>query len=404
MIIADDLTGALDTGLQFANAGLKTVYLPNHETLESCLTTTSADVLVVNSQSRSVSSQAAYQKVQKIAKKINGIQIYKKIDSTMRGNIGSELDALFDECELSKVILTPAFPKLGRVVKNGEILAHGESLLTSGFSEQTGIPIHNHIPTLLRSQTNRSVSEINVDLQTLNTSQVCDLIKEDSAEILVFDAVTNKDLQRLGEAIHRLGQGFIGCGSAGLAHAIAGLLTVQSDKHSFSLSTPIPLTLFVIGSRHQNTIAQIEQILKRENVVAVEVPVSGDTENTHNVTARTIELMHENINVVLRPGASQWMPSQSYEIADTLGAVALEIVKKVDPTLVLCGGDTAHSVIRALDPSSLCILEEFRPGIPISILQGGIFHGKKVFSKAGGFGEAEIFAELLDSLSGGNNG
>ena len=96
-IIADDLTGASDTGIQFCKYGLKTKVIVDHTKLEQFLN--SNEILAINSNTRPLKSKEAYNRVYDISSKLKKAgfgRIYKKVDSTFRGNPGIELEAVMD--------------------------------------------------------------------------------------------------------------------------------------------------------------------------------------------------------------------------------------------------------------------------------------------------------------------
>lgn len=113
-VIADDLTGAGDTGVQFARAGLRTRALIGAWSVHAVQ---GADVVVINTESRALEPEEAYERIARTAAELRAagaIPIYKKIDSTMRGRVGAELDALLDMFGLDMAIVSPAFPDNGR--------------------------------------------------------------------------------------------------------------------------------------------------------------------------------------------------------------------------------------------------------------------------------------------------
>jgi len=89
-IIADDLTGAMDTGLQFSKQGLETLVSMSWQEMPD------AQVLVVDTDSRAVGASEARHRLEVVARMLEGRTLYKKVDSTMRGNVGFELRALAD--------------------------------------------------------------------------------------------------------------------------------------------------------------------------------------------------------------------------------------------------------------------------------------------------------------------
>ena len=93
-IIADDLTGANDTGVQFARFGARTIVPLDLHDLASLRRR--ADVLVLSTDSRGESPAVAAHRAKVAAQALKRARVpavYKKIDSTFRGNIGAELAA-----------------------------------------------------------------------------------------------------------------------------------------------------------------------------------------------------------------------------------------------------------------------------------------------------------------------
>ena len=124
VVFADDFTGAVDTGVQFSKQGISTLV-----TLDRSLdiAESTAEVLIVDVESRHVSPQEAYQRVYSLVKKAQQMGVrnfYKKTDSTLRGNIGSELSALLDASGEDVLVFVPAFPKLQRTTHNGICLLY----------------------------------------------------------------------------------------------------------------------------------------------------------------------------------------------------------------------------------------------------------------------------------------
>ena len=121
VIIADDLTGACDTGVKFRQLGLKTKVLVSPDSA-SVLNTDPASVISINTDTRSSAGEEAAAVVEKLAGRLmsqGDYFYYKKVDSVLRGNIGSELDALFRVLKPDFALVAPAFPATGRWLKNG---------------------------------------------------------------------------------------------------------------------------------------------------------------------------------------------------------------------------------------------------------------------------------------------
>ena len=149
VVVADDLTGATDTGLQFSKIGLRTkVYF------DPPLLPGSGDVIVdydrvpLPSDRRGAPAESLQAGAR--VRTWNVRHIYKKIDSTMRGNIGAELEALANSLDRRLVVLTPAFPANGRTVRNGRVLVNGVNLAASEFANEALSPQrHSRVAQIL---------------------------------------------------------------------------------------------------------------------------------------------------------------------------------------------------------------------------------------------------------------
>ena len=130
LLIADDLTGGADTGAQFAERGLSTLLIPLKEghTIDFSQYR-ERDVLVINTDSRGLTPDEAGSLVSSLLRNYDkGLfpLIYKKIDSTLRGNIGYETDAILRETNISMGFMTPSFPEQERTVVNGILMVRGK--------------------------------------------------------------------------------------------------------------------------------------------------------------------------------------------------------------------------------------------------------------------------------------
>ena len=148
-IIADDLTGSLDTGLQFRKKGFTTL-VP----LQAKIIDQPAEVLVINTNSRNLSGKIAYQKVYRVAQGLKAKFLYKKIDSTMRGNVGREALAILRAKKIPKAMVIPSIPSQSRQVERGVLYVHGVPLLKTPYARDPFHPLNSsRLPQLLHKET-----------------------------------------------------------------------------------------------------------------------------------------------------------------------------------------------------------------------------------------------------------
>ena len=117
LIIADDFTGALDTGVQFAARGARTCVV-TEPAYDFSRVNEDLQVLVLDAETRHLPPEAAYQVVFRAAEgalRAGFTHIYKKTDSALRGNVGAELAALLEAAGAERLAFLPALPRMNRV-------------------------------------------------------------------------------------------------------------------------------------------------------------------------------------------------------------------------------------------------------------------------------------------------
>jgi len=200
LIIADDFTGALDTGVQFAVRGARTCVVTD-PAYDFARAGEEVQVLVLDAETRHLTPEAAYRTVFRAvgAGLAAGFQyIYKKTDSALRGNVGAELSAALDAAGAERLHFLPAMPKTNRVTRNGVHYIDGVPVAESVFGQDPFEPVSAS-----------AVAEI-IGAQS-DTPVVLHPLGEDGPEarpgIQVYDAETEEDLRRIGGGGGRGGGG-----------------------------------------------------------------------------------------------------------------------------------------------------------------------------------------------------
>ncbi|MDR1907679.1 MAG: four-carbon acid sugar kinase family protein, partial [Holosporales bacterium] len=164
LIIADDFTGALDTGVHFSKQGIST-FITTDENIRNSYDAMEAVVWVCITQSRHLSSKKAYEKVANVtryAMELGIPYIYKKTDSTLRGNIGSEIAAVLETAQSGDLMFIPAFPREKRITRNGVQYVNGCELNQSIFAQDPFEPvIFSHVDEIIRQQSDVPLVMVN---------------------------------------------------------------------------------------------------------------------------------------------------------------------------------------------------------------------------------------------------
>ena len=227
LIIADDFTGALDTGAQFSSRGIDTFVVEiDHFQVEKVPKDT--QVLVVDSRTRHASAEEAYDRIAKIVgtgQQLGIRLLYIKVDSTMRGNIGSSLAAAIDTWGRNAMcVFAPAFPALQRLTIDGHQYVDGEPLENTEMKNDPFTPVKSgYLPELIAYQTNILTECVDSDkLKTID----CECT---SRKIVVVDAKCEADMNTIASYLYCKPQ-IIMSGSAGLANEIAKYLENKKIK------------------------------------------------------------------------------------------------------------------------------------------------------------------------------
>ncbi|MEA3110866.1 MAG: D-threonate/D-erythronate kinase, partial [Caballeronia sp.] len=226
LIVADDLSGAADCAIAFAGAGRRTVVtLETSGVMNTAAETDNADVIAADTDTRRLSPQDAARHTADAFNALNapGRRLYKKIDSTLRGNWTAEVAALQPLAGLA--IVAPSFPATGRTLHEARVLVHGEPLENTETwkLENAGRPAN--VRAMLEEAGLRCES-IDVDTLRGDINSLLDRIKTTAAQALIVDAHSGDDLKRLAQATAQLApreQPLFWVGSGGLARELASL-------------------------------------------------------------------------------------------------------------------------------------------------------------------------------------
>ncbi|MGA7669628.1 MAG: four-carbon acid sugar kinase family protein [Nitrolancea sp.] len=390
-IIADDLTGAADAAVAFANRGHSSRVL-----LDPGFTT-GVDVIAVTTESRHLPPSIAADRVRAMAHHLYGTPLlYKKIDSTLRGNLTAELFALMEAFEVQRALVAPAFPAQGRTTVRGRQFINGEPLEQSDFRAQ--VPTSNLREIFLRAHDARPVGLILLSDVRRGASRVNELLTARSTGIMIADAETDTDLATIARAVLSSGLRLI-CGSAGLCHPLAQQI---QTGHDTAANPPIQAggpIITIAGSLHTATIKQIERA--RAAGIAVIEPVNFATRAIDVIVEQAATQVENGQDVVIASHLVDDSTPSDLAVSDRLARLADRLLRRVQAGgLVLTGGDVASATCRELGIRAIDLFGEVQPGIPYGVLRGGGADMMPVVTKAGGFGDADAIVTSIRFLKG----
>lgn len=425
LIIADDLTGGADTGAQFAKEGLGTFLISSEEThpIDFCKYG-DQDVLVINTDSRGLKPQQAFQRVSSLLKSFDSDlfpSIYKKIDSTLRGNIGYEIDALIRETHHSICFMAPSYPEQGRTVVGGILRVEGKPLASTEISRDAVSPVQeSHVCKLLNDQSRNPIGSIDLKDVASGGEVLQRRVDEESRKgnrIILFDAENRQELANIVDVAFMMERMPLLVGSAGLAREVAKKISSRSSipRASGEGSKPFKHLLIISGSASRVTHQQLKQI-EGNDVPEFTLPPSwlipGNTiseterKNISKKIADALSKRHALLKAPIEPFPKDLTdPTVHLKITKSLASLALSALEesRVNPhefALILTGGETAMSVIRLLQAEGIKIEGELLEGIMKGHLTGGKWDGMTVVTKAGAFGNEDALKNVVKILEG----
>lgn len=430
IVIADDLTGANDTGVQFIKQGKETlVYLSASQDTFFY----KDKVSVINTDCRSLSPEEAYKRTRDLARKMNTSPqpfIYKKVDSTLRGNIGREIDGLMDELPFSYCAVVPAYPMNGRVTIGGYHLVRGALLEDSEISKDVKFPIkESFIPLLLGEQTARRIGQVTI--QAIRRGEIkkeVQLLRSENIEIIIFDSATNADLKAITRFLETEKK-VLWVGSAALAQALTQNQQMHNDKKKAitnkmrtEKNSRIRPTLTIAGSVSKVTREQVAYQKEQGAYLLSIHPLHllKDEENEMKIYFEEAKWALDRgedlvITTLLTDEITQEVQRYTREIrmknlelgnmiASKLGKFGSELIKEAEISgLILTGGDIAYRTCLQLGINALEVVEEIEEGIPLSQVIEGDYADTLVVTKAGAFGYQQSLYHAMNVIKKRNS-
>ncbi|TCN33109.1 four-carbon acid sugar kinase family protein [Sinorhizobium americanum] len=341
-IVADDLTGALDTGTPFVDAGLSVAVAHDGGAVEAALAT-GAEVVVVNTVSRGLDPVQATHCVRQAATTLCQASpefVLKKIDSRLKGNVAAESETFALAVGRRRLLVAPAVPDQGRYTRESHVV---------GFGVDEPLPIAS-------------------------------LFSGRALDVRIADAATDEDLDDIVESVDW--RSTIGVGARGLGRALARRLARPSSPAAFE---PSPRTLFAFGSRDPITETQMAVLLDSGLVASHLDAPDGDVPDEHG-PPRLPTLLRCTGVLAERPEI----------VAERFAAGVSRLVAAMTPDLLMMGGgDTAYAILRALGARVLLPKGEIEAGIPWFETTRPDGRRMRCAVKSGGFGKAQSLLKVL---------
>lgn len=355
VLVADDLTGALDAAARFTGACGP---LPVHPGTDA---PGGAGAYVVPTRDAGPHEALAMTRAALPLWRDAGTA-FKKIDSLLRGHWALEIAAALEGGGFDRAVLAPAFPALGRTVRDGFVhVAAGEAAARRVEVDMAA-----------------ALGAAGVDAVRVTAPEA---MAAHGAQALVCDAADEAAMLSIADAGRALPGRTLWCGSAGLAGALAGCAPVAAPR------LPAPL-LMMVGSNHPVMLSQLAAL----GADMPEIRVGADAPAAAAPIAAALEREGRALALFDLPAGLA-----AAEAAARIDAAIGQLVPALaaPAALIASGGETLLSIVRAAGAVSLTVRGEALPGIPVSTIEGGAWSGVTVASKSGAFGAPDTLLRLL---------
>lgn len=431
VIIADDYTGANDTGVMIAQCGYRTCTVIDDKRLDAAKLK-ETPCIAYSTDSRCLQEREAYEAVYRAALRFGSVDTYlfsKRIDSTLRGNLGAECNAILDAAEKLQggaeriAIICPAFPQAGRILIDDCLYVNGTPLWETAAAQDPKTPIRTKsVVRLFQKQLNRKIDTLHLTLLRSGKAveQLCHMYEEGTRAVVV-EARTEGDISALASAVLESDLPFVALDPGAFSQALAKELKRRE------LPANCGKLLFVAGSVNAVAAGQIRRLLEQPDVAGIpirtEALIDSEMEACQEIRRAVAEVEQQRNKRTIClysdgviPERRIDLPSEaarrkktverlSVEINTRLCAVAVELLEDGSfGALFACGGDVAIELCRALGAAGEYPLQEVVPLAVYGRLADGHAAGMHIITKGGMVGDEDIMVVcqqfLYDRLEG----
>ena len=422
-IVADDLTGANDTALQFFIKGSNTEII--FDTDENIQNHPNVGTFALTTESRNIDAKEAAQKVWEGAKKLKeNLSVeyfYKKIDSTLRGNIAVETLAMLDAIGYDAAVIAPAFIREGRITIGGYQLLKGVPIERTDAARDSYAPIYDsYIPDILKKQVNESfydsIATIQLNVVAKGAGPITTKLNElvsGGKKLIVIDAVSAIDLEQIVLAITKSQYNILPVGSAGLANALGNVWLPLNNSEPVQKIIPKLPKLILSGSKNSMTTAQINKLLLDDdidNIYSIDLKLQDILSNDSDAMAERIIHNFGKDNIVIAHVSKIQDETQEEKgkeklidegitkemlasmITDYLANIAQKVKKMSECILITIGGETSYKCTNAVNCEYLQVVDSILPAISLCMDSNAGF----VVTKSGNMGSITALVDIVN--------
>jgi uncharacterized protein YgbK (DUF1537 family) len=444
VIVADDITGAADCGVACTATGLSTVVVLSEASNAAGL---DAEAIAFDADTRRQPPEAAAKATEHAVRQLcagGGVRIlYKKIDSTLRGNFAVEIAAArkssagllvhgeADQVEVAPplAIVAPAFPATGRTTRNGRMFVRGTPLEESEVWRNERISGVADLLALLQTKAALKTAWLELETMRAGVENLTAALAKHAGmgvEAVVCDAETEEDLRAIAEAAAQLREPALFAGSAGLARYLPqafGLAQKPGSAPRFRLRKERQVRrdpaaagrdrpsgcqdpararlLFVVGSMSQVSQEQLRHLATEPGVRALTISPSAlragaNSRRWQYTNTQLEEAVDHGDDVALALSLEDGIDlAESVSLSRALAQLLVPVASRFSG-LFCTGGETARALLNAAGAVGIRLAGEVEPGIPLGTVEG--WHNLPIITKAGAFGSPQTLVRCRAAL------
>jgi len=403
-MIADDLAGACDTGIEFLDSvGSVTVVVDSE--IPEMKKNQFEGLIVWNTESRGLSAHDACSKVRRTCE-IAGAKekriLLKKTDSAFRGHFGHEISAVKDALHLELCCVAPAIPDFGRVTRNGIQYLNGLPIAESFYSKDPKQPVtESRVAEIVAKGNKRSTGLL--ELETLRSHENQDHIERliaSGVQIIVTDSESQEDLERAVELfLNRPGRLFF-VGGQGIGNALAKYC-LPGDKMETWTKVPDGAVVIVCGTLHPNAREQLTLFSHEHGIEPVFIDVDDQSNRAASMAA--VEKATAGLIAQIESQGLGFLASPESLVRDprlveeALSLAVGKVYENADLSgLILTGGTTAYEVCRRIGVKCLQLRQRISWGVVLT--QASDLSGMAIAVKGGSLGDVDAIKKVVDTV------
>ncbi len=421
IIVADDMTGANVSNSLLAANGYTVATISNNDNIANYQ---DYDSLGVHTDSRGMTPEEAYATIRKEMESLKDLDVEffnKRIDSTLRGNNRSELDAMLDVLgEDTVAIVVPSFPDSDKIVIGNYMLVDGVPLEQTDVRNDPTSPVTStRVIKNFQGDSDRQIGVISMETIMLGKEAIADNIIalfEGGSQIIILDATTNEDIELIAQATLETGLDFVSVDPGPFTYYL-----VKESSNNVS-SKNRQKTLFVIGSVSEVTISQIDRFRAdmRPHITRIDTEKLLDDdlrdEEINRVVQRVLEDIDENQMFLissmiekedkldLKAAADKHgltVSEASQIISSNIALMGAEIAKQMGDRLgglYSSGGDITQALLKLTNTTGIQIKDEIIPLAVYGTIRDGDLDNKAIVTKGGLIGDQYTLTQCAQYL------